>query len=703
VIGHREAALKHAQKQSRSVQDIAPLPPEPIGEFAELRSKCSSLHQHLRICYPNAFSIEFSDDHNRLIDLIEKACTIGQLQALAMPRGSGKTTIFLRAALWALLERLRRFCVLIAATEAAATSLLKTIKIELQTNEMLHALYPRETYALRRLEGEARLAGGQRFNGKKTHAEWRADLLHFGNIDDVATSGAMLSVCGLTGALRGQQVTLASGEVLRPDIVFVDDWQTKESAASPTQCQTRYELMMADVLGMAGPNQTIAAIATGTVIYRRDGMDRLLDRKASPQWRGDRCQLVYSWPDDEKIWDQYRGVHEAEMNAGGDGSKSKQFVLDHFDQMHKGSRVGWLQRFNENEASALQHAYNLRFRDEAAFWAEYQNAPLTAAAVAPFELDADEIASRTNRVQRNEVPIECEKITAFVDIQKSVLFYVVVAWEIRGRGHVIDYGTWPDQRRLYFSKSSIVHTLQAKYGTDSLNEALAAGLEELVDSLFARKYERQTSAQQSQQLLRLDRLGIDARWGYSTAVVRRFCRETQHLGRVHPMMGQFIGKDNRPWHKWTHKRSDLLGVHCKMQAPPKNTRGVAELLTDVNWWKSFAAERLSTPRSSDKAILLFDSPQHVHRLFAEHCTAETSSLEVGKSGNKVIEFKQARSDIDNDFWDCLVGACVLASIEGVKVDTESRDASREQKPKKTPTQQQQRQTNRDDRISTMRW
>lgn len=44
--------------------------------------------------------------------------------------------------------------------------------------------------------------------------------------------------------------------------------------------------------------------------------------------------------------------------------------------MDEGAVVAWLERFNHDELSAIQHAMNLKLQDEAAFFAEYQNQPL---------------------------------------------------------------------------------------------------------------------------------------------------------------------------------------------------------------------------------------------------------------------------------------------------------------------------------------
>ena len=51
----------------------------------------------------------------------------------------------------------------------------------------------------------------------------------------------------------------------------------------------------------------------------------------------------------------------------------------------------------------------------------------------------------------------------FIDVQKSLLFYVVCAWDDDFTGYVIDYGTWPDQRRRYFALSDANPTLQQKF------------------------------------------------------------------------------------------------------------------------------------------------------------------------------------------------------------------------------------------------
>ena len=674
-----DSELARKNRLTRMSQDIHPLPPHVAGDIAELRSECDqSLKLHVKTCYPGAFSIKFSADHDKLIDQIQETVENGGLKALAMPRGSGKTTIIMRAALWSILTGHRKFAVIIAATDQFAQNLLKGIKTELISNEMIASLYGRETYALRMLEGEARKSSGQRYNGARTNVGWYANSIQFGFIPGVATSGAILSCTGITGNIRGQQVTGSDGIVRRPDIVLGDDLQTKESADSETQCEKRYEILMGDVLGMAGAKKSIAGLFSSTILRRGDMASRMLDRKQTPVMRGEVCKLVYKWPVNERKWDEYRSVWEEELGREGDGSEAAAFVRNNYQELHDGAVVGWQERFNSNEVSALQHAYNLRYRDELTFFAEFQNDPQAAIDKMPFVLNADEIVGRLNGVPRYAIPMGCEKITTFIDVQNNLLFFMQMAWEMSGRGHIINYGTFPDQERWIFSKANVSRTLEMEFGTDDLAESIYAGLANIVPMMFNRQYKREDGV-----ILSLDRCGIDARSGHHTGIVRRFCREHPNRSRCHPQFGQFIGASSKPWQQLRHnKREEALGVHCKLKLPADGQKGVRELIVDVNWWKSFAAEKLTVGIGADNAILLHDGKPYEHQMFAEHCCAEQPVLAISKTGVEMIEWRQGNNS-NNDYWDCLVGNCVLASMEGIKINVEKQITKRprNKKPK----------------------
>jgi len=54
-------------------------------------------------------------------------------------------------------------------------------------------------------------------------------------------------------------------------------------------------------------------------------------------------------------------------------------------------------------------------------------------------------------MERGVLSIGWKLLTAFVDIQQKLLFYMVVGWEDDFTGYVVDYGSYPDQKRSYFT------------------------------------------------------------------------------------------------------------------------------------------------------------------------------------------------------------------------------------------------------------
>ena len=62
-------------------------------------------------------------------------------------------------------------------------------------------------------------------------------------------------------------------------------------------------------------------------------------------------------------------------------------------------------------------------------------------------LTADEVASKINRLDRGTISIGANHLTAFIDVQQKLLFYLVAAWDDDFTGYIVDYGCYPDQQR----------------------------------------------------------------------------------------------------------------------------------------------------------------------------------------------------------------------------------------------------------------
>jgi phage terminase large subunit GpA-like protein len=261
-------------------------------------------------------------------------------------------------------------------------------------------------------------------------------------------------------------------------------------------------------------------------------------------------------------------------------------------------------------------------------------------------------------MQRGEVPIGCNHVTMFIDVQAHLLFFVVAAWEEDFTGYVLDYGTYPDQKRPYFTLRDARHTLAAATKAGGLEGAIYAGLEALTQDYLGREWRRDDGA-----LLRIERCLIDANWGSSTDVVYQFCRQSAFAGIVLPSHGRFVGASSQPFSEYKRRPGDRVGLNWRMPNV-QGKRAVRHVVYDTNYWKSFIYARLAVALGDRGCLSLFGDRPEQHRLFAEHLTAEYRVKTEGR-GRTVDEWKMRPERGDNHWFDGLVGCAVAASLQGV--------------------------------------
>ncbi|HHK42053.1 MAG TPA: hypothetical protein ENJ50_06500, partial [Planctomycetaceae bacterium] len=611
--------------------------------------------------FPLTFHLAWSPDHLKVIERIEQAVLRGGLFAMAMPRGSGKTTICECACIWAVLYGHREFVCLIGSDEGHAMDMLDSIKMELDGNDLLLEDFPEVAFPIQCLDGIANRCKGQLYKGERTHIGWTAREIVLPTIADSKASGAIIKVAGITGRIRGMKYKRADGQTMRPSLVVIDDPQTDESARSLSQCATRESILAGAILGLAGPGKKISGIMPCTVIRPGDMADNILDRDKHPEWNGERTKMVYSFPTDEKLWQRYAELRAESLREHGDIRLATEFYLANREAMDAGADIAWPERYNHDEVSAIQHAMNLKLQDEAAFFAEYQNEPLPEETADADELTPDQIAGKTNRMNRGEIPIGCNHLTMFVDVQANLLFFVVAAWEDDFTGYVVDYGTFPDQKRPHFTLRDARQTLAVATKISGLEGSIYAGLEQLTVDYLGREWKRDDGA-----ALRIERCLIDANWGSSTDVVYQFCRQSAHAGIVMPSHGRFVGASSQPFSEYKRKPGDRLGHNWRMPNV-RGKRAVRHVVYDTNYWKSFVHARLAVAMGERGCLSLFgDNPQQ-HRLLAEHLTAEYRVKTEGR-GRTVDEWKMRPERGDNHWFDCLVGCAVAASIQGAVLE-----------------------------------
>ena len=666
----RNAERDRQAEQSLAGRDIGPLP-EVVNP--DRKAACERNFQLFCESYfPETYSLAWSPDHLKVIEKIETAVLRGGLFALALPRGSGKTTITESAALWSMLYGHREFVVLIGATESAALELLDSLKTELEVNERLAEDFPEVCYPVAQLEGIANRCAGQLYKGERTRITWTSNEIVLPTVEGSRASGIIVRVAGITGRIRGMKFKRSDGRSVRPSLVIIDDPQTSESAGSLEQTRKRVRVLAGDILGLAGPGQKISGIMPCTIIRPGDMADIILNRNTHPDWNGEKTRMVYRFPTNMKLWEEYAEIRAEALRTEGNFQKATEFYLANREAMDAGAEVSWEARFNHDEVSALQHAMNLKFQDEAAFQSEYQNDPLPDDTADDSLLSVDEICAKINGLARRRVPLKCDRLTMFVDVQKALLFYVVIAWAEDFTGAVIDYGSWPDQHRHEYSLADANPSIQTLFPKAGFEGALYAALSALTDECLGREWEREDGA-----VLKIERALVDANWGQSTDVVYQFCRQSSHAGVILPSHGRYVGASSKPMTEYRKQQGDRLGFNW-MIPNVAGKRAIRHVIYDTNYWKSFIHARLAVPVGDKGSLTLYGRIPGAHQLFAEHLTAEYRVKTQGR-GRTVDEWKLKPQSHDNHFLDCVAGCAVCGSMLGASLP-ETLPAKLDRKP-----------------------
>ena len=651
----RADAARRSSERSLEGRDIGEL---PAVENQERKESCrKDFKLFCETYFPEVYQLKWSDDHLRAIAKIQKSVLEGGLFALAMSRGSGKSSLTETAAIWAMLYGHREFVVLVGASESAALEMLDSIKTEFEVNEHIAADFPEVSYPIAKLEGIANRCAGQLYKGERTRITWTANEIVLPTIAGAASSGVIVRVAGITGRIRGMKYKKPDGRTIRPEFVVIDDPQTSESADSVEQTRKRVRVLAGDILGLAGPGKKIAGIMPCTVIRPGDMAEQILDKTKHPEWNGERCKMIYQFPRNDELWERYADLRADELRECGTFERATEFYREHRAEMDEGAVVSWPDRYNYDEISAIQHAMNLKLTDEAAFWAEYQNEPLPEDLGTDEQLTVDGIVNKLNGHAQRTVPVSANHVTMFIDVQKTLLFYVVCAWDDDFTGYVIDYGAWPDQRRRYFTLGEANPTLQAKFLRSGLEGCLYGGLKALTEDYLSREFTRDDGA-----AMRIEKCLVDANWGQSTDVVYQFCRESAFANVIIPSHGKYIGASSKPMSEYKKAVGDRVGHNWRMPNI-RGKRAVRHVVFDTNYWKSFVASRLLESMGDRGSLSLWGRSSEAHMLFAEHLTAEYRVKTEGR-GRRVEEWKMRPEGADNHWWDGLVGCAVAASMTG---------------------------------------
>lgn len=663
----------HARRNAsvrKSRNDIGEL---PAVAHPERRERCrldlkAFIEEYFR--EEGKFDLPWSSAHLEAMKRMEQSVLNGGKYALAMSRGSGKTAITERCALWAVLYGHRRFVLFVGDGKAASSEALETIRTEVETNDRLFEDFPETCVPVRKLGGLALRANTQEYHGESTHLHWGgSERIVLPTIPGSPSSGCILMCAGINSRMRGLKFTSASGAEVRPDFFIADDIQSDRSAASPSQCAKRLSMLKGTIPGLAGPGRKMAGFLACTVIRKGDVADVLLDRKLSPDWYGTRFRLMESMPVNTELWDEYRSIWQDCQERGEGIGKATEFYRNHRREMDEGALPVWPERYEVDEISAVQYAMNLMFKDKASFLCEYQNDPPSADGEEDANLKDAEVYHQVCGLARRVVPLECDRLAIAVDVQKKILIWSAVAGSTAtGRCHLCDYGVWPKSRSNYWTLDTIPESgSYCRPGSSfegQLYEALAGLSEEFSKMEFVRE-----------DGVRLvpERILVDAAWGLSTTTVCQFCREVG--GGWFPSFGRSITAEKKPFHEYRRMPGQRIGETFLVSRRGKTNQLQFEV--DTNLSKTRLRNRLRLSRGEPGSLTVFGRPENAiaHKVLADQLCSEYSVTTTGKYRD-VCVWSLRPGASDNHLLDTTSNALAALEDLGVGLGLQKREVKK---------------------------
>lgn len=606
-----------------------------------------------------------SAKHKKVVAFLQQCILEGGLYAQAIFRGFAKTTIGERAVLWAALHAHRDYIVLFGFDKPAAGEMLDDIKAELTENDELADDYPEICIPLRAIDNKPQRARSQTFKGELTHAEWKTTRITLPTIPGSKASGVIIRARPRDNA-RGLRFRRPDGVMARPDFFLADDIQNDASAASSVQVDKQLSLIAKSWLLLSGHHKRLAGVINGTIIEPDDVMDQLTNPELGKYaaWQSQKIQLVEKWADrHEDLWLEKYAELRTTYNADLPGDQARAhkaataFYRKHRKAMDAGCVVAWDQCYDESEISAIQHAYNLLIDNGAeAFASECQGEPkrdendISA-------LTKTQVRQKRNGYERGQVPRECYKLTAFVDQQDTLLYWLVAAWADSYTGYVLDYGAWPDQRRSYFKLRDARRTLRKVHRGKDTEGALYAGLSDLTALLLTKSWDRVGGGS-----LTIDRLAIDANYGNRSKLIKSFIVQSPHRGRMLASFGRGIKAQHKPISAWNIADGREKGTEWIVTRP--EGEAVPNLIYDSWYWKKRANDALALDQGSKGCVSLYQGDDDTHRMLADH--VKSNLIYPSTVADRTVFESELKPNEEDHLWDCLVGAQVLASVCGIR-------------------------------------
>jgi hypothetical protein len=606
--------------------------------------------------FGNVFSEPFTEDRRDMLQSIENAALYGGDQAIAGPRGEGKTRLVLYQGLRLAIKGISRFPIVIGKSQSKAEKDLKTIREKLQQNQQFIDDFPEIGYPFKAIGGWSSRCRLQTVGGVFTQIEIAPDHLIFPTIEphqlewgsdvELLSNGQIFACMGIDGPIRG---TTFRDE--RPTVAIIDDIEDKEAARSDTLIEKNESVIEEDIGGLGSSAEPISRVFLCTIQNRKCLAYKYTDPTQKPSWRGRRYRKMIKPPSRTDLVDQFIDMWKNRKDNDIDAREAYRFWKLNQNEIEHDCQISNPYSYSKKvhsdgepmELSAI-HSYYVRVAKYGpkAVATEIDNDPPEDASAKGIGLTVQVVSSRLNGLAKRQLPANTVTLTAAIDLGKYYCHWAVVAWWQGAGGCVVDYGA------------------KQVLGTDNTQDHYAAE-PHIFDALLDwREQILQTNYTDASGIVRkVDLCFVDS--GAFTNCAYKFCID---VGRPF-----FPSKGIANYKKKKADTNRLFvgdNLHCEYLPAHK----VALYELDTDYWKQFVHERFMTSTFDENnmlrrgALSLYHTEKK-HTMYAEHiCAEEYVSEFVEGKGSK--QYWNKRRD-DNHWLDATYMAAAAAEVYGVKL------------------------------------
>ena len=637
-------------------QEIGPL---PDVSNPQRRERCAADNLLFAETYfKPTFYLPWAPYQRAMMDRFQEVIFNGGKECHAVRRGGLKSTCARVSTIWAALNGHRKFPVLVGATDDKANEHRENFFALLASSAMLLDDYPELTPLLLKWRQPKRQF---RLDGRLlslSHKDERGRIV-FADIHDAPSCQTHIAPYSVNATdVSGLSYVNRFGVTVRPDLLAFDDVQTPQTAKSPLQTEELEERITKTFGGLAGLGQKMAQIMVCTVREHDDLTERFLDRKKHPDWFGRKYPSLLKMPDHMDLWDKYAILLSHGATPAEGKTLAQAFYVANRADMDEGAQVAWDCDKLDDEVSALQSLMTVRALDPDFFRKEIQQEGVKPVNTSGFKLEAQDLLKRLSNLDRGEIPEQSSYLTAFIDSQDQLLFWMVVAWAKDFSGWVVDYGTCPDQHRPTFYKNDLAYKISDMLPGAAWEEAFVHAHNNLEQYLIGR-------------FPGIDLILKDWSDGQHKPRISSQVLASANQSRLRPSKGSGPKPGRKPVHLWGDSVRDR---HANCHWVERRSEKPVHVQFDANIWKTHAARRLLTTVGAPSSLVLPGRDERENRLLVEHLTAETPK-HITYDGASGIAWELLVGR-DNDFWDCLVGNCVAASMLGCGLNGETNVSNR---------------------------